>query len=317
LNPLVSVIIPAYNRSWLTVKTVESVLNQTYRPIEIIVVDDGSTDDTREQLSRYADKIQYVYKENGGACSARNAGLRLAKGTYVGFLDCDDLYHPEKVGHSIRYLEERPQMGFVHTAADFIDEGGAVVGGYDHPKSRQQGWITRRFILGNHICNSTPLIRRLCLEKVGAFDETIFTPADWDLWLRLSAVYQVGYIPRRLTQYRVSQSYVFKNLELAQREEKQVLEKFFDSHPHLQDLRKLAWANMHLRYAQCYLLKDDLLKVKEEFSLCLKYFPFHLKAWLFLGYFFVARRNLQECLRKKILGFPGGCHSRTKLCQSA
>jgi len=315
LNPLISVIIPAYNKSRLTVKTVESVLNQTYQPIEIIVVDDGSTDDTRGQLSRYADKIQYVYKENGGACSARNLGFKLSKGDYIGFLDCDDVYHPEKVQLSVNYLEDHPDDGWVHTAVDFIDEDGAIVGGCDSPKSRDQGRITRQLILRNYVCNSTPLIRRSCLEKVGAFDETIFTPADWDLWLRLSTEYQVGYIPRRLTQYRVSQSYIFKNLELAQREEKQVMEKFFIAYPKYFYLERRARANMHLRFAQCYLLKDDLTRVKEEFLLCLKSFPFYVKAWFLFGYFLVARDNLRERLQKKILGFSSNQASRVKLCQ--
>lgn len=88
----VSVIIPAYNKADLTVKTVQSVLSQTYVNIEIIVVDDGSTDNTREKLSVYATKIKYFYKNNGGACSARNAGIRLANGRYIAFIDCDDLY---------------------------------------------------------------------------------------------------------------------------------------------------------------------------------------------------------------------------------
>jgi len=315
LNPLVSIIIPAYNKSQLTVKTVESVLNQTYQPIEIIVVDDGSTDDTREQLSRYADKIQYVYKENGGACSARNLGFKLSQGDYVGFLDCDDVYHPEKVQFSVNYLEEHSDCGWVHTAVDFIDEDGAIVGGCDNPESRRQGRIAPRLILRNFICNSTPLIRRSCLERTGVFDETIFTPADWDLWLRLSEECHVGYIPRRLTQYRVSQNYVFKNLELAQREEIQVMEKFFAAYPKYLFLQRRARANIHLRFAQCYVLKDDLPKVKEEFLSCLKSFPFHVKAWFLFGYFLVARDNLRERLQKKILGFSSSHASMVKLCQ--
>lgn len=317
MNPLVSIIVPAYNKSVLTIKTIESVLAQTYSPIEIIVVDDGSTDDTRQQLSRYTKRIQYVYKNNGGACSARNLGFHLSKGEYLGFLDCDDLYHPQKVQHSVHYLEEHPQFGFVHTAADFIDEKGSFVGTCDHPRSRRTGWITPRLILGNFICNATPLMRRFCLEKVGVFDESVFTPADWDLWLRLSAHYPVGYIPLRLSQYRVSHSYVFENLELAKGEEKYVIEKFFAGHPQYRNRQRLAWANMHLRYAQCYLVKDELPKVREEFLLCLRCWPFHVKAFCCLGYFLIARKNFRECLQKKILGCSFSLPARTKLCQSA
>ena len=99
----VSVIIPAYNKAALTVKTVESVLNQTYKNIEIIVVDDGSTDDTRRFLLPYDKEIKYIYKRNAGVCSARNVGIHLSTGEYIGLLDCDDMYLPQKIELSVEH----------------------------------------------------------------------------------------------------------------------------------------------------------------------------------------------------------------------
>ena len=104
----VSVIIPAYNKADLTVKTVQSVLSQTYVNIEIIVVDDGSTDDTKEKLLVFGDKINYIYKQNGGACSARNVGINCATGEYLALIDCDDIFYPDKISKSVECLEEKP-----------------------------------------------------------------------------------------------------------------------------------------------------------------------------------------------------------------
>src|SRR3989338_243061 len=133
---LVSIIIAAYNKAEFTCRAIDSVLNQTYPHIEIIVVDDGSTDDTRQRVSAYGDKVRYFYKENGGACSARNYGIRLAQGEYIALMDCDDMYEASKIELSVDYLRTHPEVGFVHTAAYFVDEEGWVVGKYSHRKSR-------------------------------------------------------------------------------------------------------------------------------------------------------------------------------------
>ena len=100
----VSVIIPAYNKADLTVKTVESVLSQTYENIEIIVVDDGSTDDTKSKIENFGDKVHYIYKQNGGACSARNVGIKQATGDFISLIDCDDIFYPEKIVQSVECL---------------------------------------------------------------------------------------------------------------------------------------------------------------------------------------------------------------------
>src|SRR5437016_5344550 len=118
----VSVIIPAYNKAEYTRRTVESVLAQTYPNVEIIVVDDGSKDETSNVMAEYGSRINYILKVNGGACSARNEGIRRATGEYVTFLDCDDLFYPEKLQKCVLHLEENSQFGFVYTAVHFIDE---------------------------------------------------------------------------------------------------------------------------------------------------------------------------------------------------
>jgi glycosyltransferase involved in cell wall biosynthesis len=299
---LASVIIPAYNKAEYTCRAVDSVLGQTYRDVEIIVVDDGSTDDTRERLKTYGNRIQYIYKSNGGACSARNVGIRQAKGEYIALLDCDDLYLPAKIEESVNVLRARPEIGFIHTMAYLVDRDDNIVHVYARPEARFEGKIAQRLIFGNFICNSTVVVRRSCLDRVGLFDETIFTPADWDMWLRLAEQFQTAYIKTALTKYRVSDNYIFNKLELAQKEERIAIERFFQRNPSLlTGFKNKVLSNWHLRYAQCYVVKEDHDRVRKEFKEALALYPATVKGWIFIVLYNCARPFLKSFLRKKIL----------------
>lgn len=302
LQPKVSVIIPAYNKVAFTVRTVESVLAQIYKHLEIIVVDDGSTDQTRNLLEPYQDRIHYIYKKNGGASSARNMGLKVAKGKYVGFLDCDDLYLRDKISRCVEFLELNSAFGFVHTGVDLIDAHDGIVGRFAYPKALQMHWLAPFLIMGNFVSNPTVLVRKECLEAVGGFDESIFTPADWDLWLRLSERYQAGYIPASLSQYRVTDNFIFNQLELSQREEQFVIEKFFQRNPHWRSrLEKKALSALHLRYAQCYFLKGDYPRLKKEFLKAIKLNPFSFKVVALFFSYLLGRSYLRWKFHKKIV----------------
>ncbi|MDD5633967.1 MAG: glycosyltransferase [Candidatus Omnitrophica bacterium] len=271
MNPKVSIIIPAYNKAELTVKTVDSVLRQTYNNIEIIVVDDGSTDDTHQRLISYGDKIVYIHKENGGACSARNLGIKAAKGEYIGILDCDDLYLPEKVEISVKYLEENMEAGFVSTVAYLIDETEQVQGIHCLGRNKGTGWITKKLLAGNFVCNSTVIVRKSCLDLVGLFDETIFFPADWDMWLRLSENFKAGYINVPLSMYRTTGSYLARHLDQSKKEELIVLEKAFKRNTILREyLKNKAVSNVYRRYSLNYLFCGDINKSREFLIMSLR-----------------------------------------------
>ena len=278
-QPLVSVIIPAYNKADYTRRVVESVLAQTYQPLEIIVVDDGSTDQTPQVMALFKEKIRYIKKANGGACSARNEGIREAKGKFLAFLDCDDLYDSRKIELSVAYLQANPSRGFVHTAAEFIDANDHVVGQYDHPKSHRGSVTSKGLLLGNHICNSTVVVRREILDQSGLFDESIFTPGDWDMWIRLSLVSPGGYIPKTLTKYRVIDNYVFNRLEQAAQEELYVIEKYFSKNPVGFLLRRRILSNYYLRFSFCYFIKDQYSQFWQNLMTALEQYPFNLKIW--------------------------------------
>jgi len=302
MDSLVSIIIPAYNKAELTVKAVKSVLDQTYSNVELIVVDDGSTDNTKEKMFKFGNQIQYIHKDNGGCCSARNKGIELAKGDYFAFLDCDDTYEPDKIKMCVQFLQNNKEYGAVHTAANFIDEKGNTLRIYSHLRSQKTGWISNVLILKNYICNSTPVMRRECINKVGNFDESIFTPADWDLMIRISEKYRVGYIDEPLTRYLVSGNYVFEHLGMSLKEELQVLKKTFSrSNRYNSWLRRCAISDLHLRYAQAYILKNDTIKIREEFINSIKGCFLNYQTWGMLIYFIFARENLRRQLHEKIL----------------
>lgn len=295
----VSVIIPAYNKAGLTVKTVESVLNQTYRKIETIVVDDGSTDNTKQLLSRFGDKIKYVYKKNEGVCSARNLGIKLSPGDYIALLDCDDTYLPKKIELCVDYLQNNPEFGFVYTAAYFIDETNNIL--REYPRRPRTGWIAKKLLLKNFIPNSTPVIRRECFERAGLFDQSVFTPADWDMWIRLSENYKAGYINLPLTKYRISGSYILKNLEQTETEELLILTKALSRNRGLgKHFKNEVISNTYLRSAINYLLVSDFSSAKNKFLSSLNRNTFNSQALLLFGYFMIAKNDLRQKVIKKI-----------------
>ncbi|MDD3296623.1 MAG: glycosyltransferase [Candidatus Omnitrophica bacterium] len=296
-----SIIIPAYNNADLTVKAVESVLNQTYKNIEIIVVDDGSTDNTREILQPYSKRIKYIYKKNGGACSARNLGISAANGEYIGFLDCDDIYLPRKAERSVKFLDEHPDYGFVYTAAYYIDENEKILRKFSHYLSRKTGWINKKLLLRNYICSSTAVIRKSSFEKTGVFDESIFTPADWDMWLRLSENYKVGYINEPLTLYRITDSYILKNIELFKNEETVVFNKVFKRNPRLRkSFKNRLISNINFRCAKIYILTGNFTKAKKELVESLTKFKLNPTTILLLIYLIIAPKSLQALMKKKV-----------------
>jgi len=297
----VSVIIPAYNQAILTGKTIESVLSQTYKNIEIIVVDDGSTDNTAEFLEAYTGRIKYLYKKNGGACSARNAGIKLATGEYIGLLDCDDLYLPEKIELSVKFLESHSDCGFVHSAAYFVDGNGNILRKFSHCLSCRTGPIVKDLLFRDFICNSTVVVRKSCFNKAGLFDESIFTPGDWDMWLRLAENYKAGYIDKPLVSYRVSSSYNLSHIEQMKKEEFRVLNKAFIRNLNLglYDKNK-AISNIYYRCFISYLLTGNFPKAKSELISSIRKNKINLISNLLFLFLMIMPKGLQFLVRKKM-----------------
>ncbi|PQV63691.1 Glycosyl transferase family 2 [Abditibacterium utsteinense] len=187
-RPLVSVIIPTYNCSGeFLIEAIESALNQTYSPLEVIVVDDGSTNDTAAIVARYGDRVRYVYKENGGTPSARNVGMSYAKGELVSLLDHDDRWLPTKIEKQVPYFEQ-VDVGLVHGGARFFRTESGEITGESLPAP----------VLSFHdlvawcpVCCGTTMFRKSVVDDLGGFDESLRGTDDWDLWIRIAQTHKV------------------------------------------------------------------------------------------------------------------------------
>lgn len=188
-EPLVSVIVPAYNVDWCIGRAVDSVLAQEYVARELIVVNDGSSDDTRARLDAYGDALSVIDQDNRGLSAARNAGIRHARGTYVAFLDGDDYWLPQKLSKQVALMERRAEIGFCSTFARVEDVAGRVINVWRY-KSGSSDILTTIFAENATIpgSGSAVMVRRALFDRVGLFDERLGGFEDVDLWLRLAAV---------------------------------------------------------------------------------------------------------------------------------
>ena len=195
--PAVSVIIPTYNSACLVTAAVESALAQTAKPTEIIVIDDGSTDDTRERLSKY--QVRYVHQPNRGVAAARNLGLSQATGDLIAFLDADDVWHPRKLELQVAAIEANPDVRLLGTSVfDWPVEPFAKIDSSSVIKPIP--W--QKLAVKNHLVTSSIIVRRTALNEVGDFDTALQGPEDHDLWLRIAQAGAVAIIDLPLTGYR-------------------------------------------------------------------------------------------------------------------
>ena len=204
-EPLVSIIVPAYNSGKYLGECLNSALNQTYRNIEIIVIDDGSTDDTSEALKPYLDKIRYYKIANSGPARARNEGIKKACGRFIAFLDSDDIFLPEKIEAQLKAVSVSEKVGMVTCNGYLINERGDQIGQIKLEKYPDQDSLIYNLHIRNVLnrgCSSM-LLRKECFEKAGLMDETLVVGEDWDLWLRILQNYQIRYLETPLFKYRV------------------------------------------------------------------------------------------------------------------
>jgi glycosyltransferase involved in cell wall biosynthesis len=196
-RPLVSVIIPTHNRCGYLSRAIDSVLNQTYVHFELIVVDDGSTDGTPDLLKTYGRSLREIRQKNGGVSSARNTGIRAARGTLIALLDSDDSWLPEKLEHQVAFFEACPQAAICQTEEIWIRNGKHV-----NPKRRHQKFSGMIFEKTLPLCLVSPsavMMRPSLFEEVGLFDENLPACEDYDLWLRIAWKYPVYLVDTPLT----------------------------------------------------------------------------------------------------------------------
>lgn len=206
IAPLVSVITPVYRGERFVSQAVQSVLDQTYPNIELIIVNDGSPDRSREILAPLLGlpKVRYVEQKNAGVAAARNTGLRLARGEFIALVDQDDLWYPQKLALQIDCFRRKPALGLVHGDVSYIDDAGRPLPRDPYFPANVSGRCLRQLFCGNPVMTCSVLFTRAAVERVGGFDDAIRFSDDYDLWLRMAAAgYEFAYIDRPIAKYRL------------------------------------------------------------------------------------------------------------------
>ncbi|HEX2274960.1 MAG TPA: glycosyltransferase family 2 protein [Acidimicrobiales bacterium] len=257
-------VVPAYNAASFVSAAVESVLAQTYEPVECVVVDDGSTDATSTVVAGFGSRVRCIRKANGGVASARNTGLADARGEFVAFLDADDTWVPHKLERQMELFRSAPSTGLVYSGIAVVDEHLRPVGTIDPAPVdvalRNTLLLEQPFATG---VGSTGVLPARVLREIGGFDERLSTSADCDLVCRVAIRYPLACCPEPLAHYRSHPSQMSLNVEVFEHDMRIILRKLFfemDLPVELASLRRRAYANMYFNLAAGYLLQGKRRK---------------------------------------------------------
>ncbi len=224
--PKVSVIIPAYNAMKYLPETVESVLQQTFTDFEVLIINDGSSDNIVQWVAGIVDaRVKLISQKNQGVSVARNTGIAHAQGEYIAFLDADDFWQASKLEKQVRCLDNNSVIGLVHTWMAFVDSNGKSTGKV--MASNAEGYVWKQLVESNLIACSSVMVRRCCLEAVGGFEPNLHFVEDWDLWIRISCHYPFAVIKEPLYYYRQVPNSLSKNLQVLEESCRFVIEKAF------------------------------------------------------------------------------------------
>lgn len=230
--PKVSVIIPTYNRARYICRAINSVLNQTFTDYEIIIVDDGSTDNTREVLAQYGNRIVYLSQSNKGISASRNRGISAAQGEYIAFLDSDDEWLPEKLTIQVDMLDKNERLGLACSRMLILDSDGKQRG---YKPEERTGRNFRELIeIGGDLPTSTVMTRKACFDKVGVFDETLPPMEDFEMWVRIASRYDIYMMPEKVLAYYYTHDHqITKNTTLVYEATVKLDKKILSRHRHM------------------------------------------------------------------------------------
>lgn len=247
----ISVIMATYNRAKLICEAISSVYAQNYPNIELIVVDDGSTDNTSEVLSPWLGRDDFIFLQqaNQGQPAAQNLALTRASGEFICFLDSDNIWLPGKLERQLQFMAEHPEVDILYGDLITIDGEGRETGRHNMP--RHSGRIYRELLKDNCVSGNTAMMRRHCLDRCGPFDASVRVAADFEMWLRYSPHCTFHYLPEFFAKYRVFPDQVSSDKERRFNSVKTSITKFFTANPDLlttTEQRKV-WAAFYARWA--------------------------------------------------------------------
>jgi glycosyltransferase involved in cell wall biosynthesis len=281
-RPLVSVVIATYNMARYLPLAVRSALDQTYGNIEVLVVDDGSTDDTQNVMEPFLDdsRVKYYTQENKGQAAAKNHGVRESRGDYIAFLDADDMWVPDKLELQMPLFVRSQAVGVVYSAFTNMDETGKLL--EKPPCKLYRGRVTGPLLIFNFVGFGTSVVKRECFERLGLFNENLRMGIDYELWLRFSTHYEFDYIDRPLLYYREWPGQISRNWNSRYLNGIQIMKSFLRDFPGAVDKRTAdeAWAHTYAGFGLC--VRSSKGRRNEALNLylrALRYKPGYFPAW--------------------------------------
>lgn len=289
--PLVSVVTASYNMGRYVGLAVDSVLAQDYPALEIIVVDDGSTDDTSAVLSRYRDdpRVKLIFQENAGQTVAKNRGVQAARGEYIAFCDADNLWLPNKLSRQIELFNEHNDIAVVYGDISLIDADGQPLP--TTQAKRYSGKITGRLLIDNFVTFNTAVVSRKVMTAVGGFDESLRMGIDYDLWLRISVKHTFHYIAEPLVRYRIWGGQMSNRQEERLSNCFRLLNNFLEKYPESVTAAEVArgWAHTYVSRGLLRASQQKYLNALEDYYKAFSYRPCDLRLWKSIAKLLIGR----------------------------
>lgn len=281
-KPLVSVVIATYNMARYLPFAIRSVLRQTYKNLEVMVVDDGSTDDTLEVMAPFLDdtRVRYVVQENKGQAAAKNRGVRESRAAFIAFLDADDMWALNKLELQLPLFSRSETVGVVYSRYICIDEMGRELSRDNIELFR--GRVSGPLLIRNFIGFGTSIVKKECFDRLGCFKENLRMGIDYDLWLRFSTRYDFDYTDQPLLYYRLWSGQMSKNVKARYMNGVLIMKEFLREFPGVVDKKteNEAWAHTFVGFGQCVHEVDN--QFGSAFNLymrALRHKPNYLPAW--------------------------------------
>ena len=288
---LVSVVVPTYNAGRYVGEAIESVLRQTYKNFELIVIDDGSTDNTEEVVKRYGKQVRYIKQKNSGIAEARNRGIHAARGELISFLDADDVFLKHKLERQVRYMSDHPDCAMVYGNYSMMDEDGTLIHEdmFAHMGvSCRSGMVLKELLLRCFIWTCTVVVKEEVFQKLGFFDSKFVSGQDYDMWMRIAAAYKTGCVSEPLSVYRQNpNSITHKKAAARKPAEILVVEKAFERFPGVKG--QIPYAKVGKRMARVFFdcgyqafHERSFSVARYHFARAFFYRPLHLRTVMYL-----------------------------------
>jgi len=276
--PKVSVIIPTYNREPYIESTIQSVLDQTYTDFEIIIVDDGSTDNTKKRLEKFRGKIKIISQKNSERAVSRNNGIKNSNGKYIALVDSDDIWIKDKLERQVTILDENKDIILCYGHSLRINDKGEKIIKAKRQTQGFSGDVFENLLIRNFIVSATPLLRRESFEATSGFQTRYIPYEDWEFWIRLSLIGKFYFLNEPLAYYRIHEEQSVKQARAEKIEEvtTSLLNDSYKLKKINESIKKKSLGLANLRFCYWYLIANNKEKAKEKIQKALELYPLFL-----------------------------------------